>query len=166
MKGRVVVFAIAAAAFAGGASAAKIYQWTDEQGRVQYSDRPPPINTPSQEKRVFSGSPDETPGYVVRRASEDFPVTLYTSADCGTLCDNARNLLKARGIPFSEKVLATEDDGKAFEGVFGSSPQVPAATVGRQQLKGFSASSWNSLLDLAGYPKVLTPARSRDSSSN
>lgn len=161
-----VMLAIAATAFAGNAGAAKIYQWTDEQGRIQYSDRPPPINTPAQEKRVFSGSPDQTPGYAVRRASEDFPVTLYTSADCGTLCDNARNLLKARGIPFTEKVLATEDDGKAFESVFGSSPQVPAATVGRQQLKGFSANSWNSLLDLAGYPKTPAPARSREASSN
>lgn len=166
MKGRVVVFAIAAAAFADGASAAKIYQWTDEQGRIQYSDRPPPINTPAQEKRVFSGSPDETPGYSLRRASEEFPVTLYTSADCGVLCDNARNLLNGRGIPFTEKVLATTDDGKAFEAVFGSAPKVPAATVGQQQLKGFSTASWNSLLDLAGYPKVLAPARSGGSSSN
>lgn len=166
MTGRALVLALATAAFAGGASATKIYQWTDEQGRVQYSDRPPPINTPAQEKRVFSGSPDDTPGYVVRRASEDFPVTLYTSADCGTPCDNARDLLKGRGVPFTEKVLATADDGKAFETVFGTAPLVPAATVGRQQLKGFSAGSWNSLLDLAGYPKVLVPARSGGSSSN
>lgn len=151
---RALIVALAAGAFGGHAGAAKIYQWTDEQGQIQYSDRPPPINTPAQEKRVFSGHPDPTPSFTVRRASENFPVTLYTAADCGAPCDNARNLLKARGIPFTEKVIATKDDVKTFEGLFGSSHMVPAATVGQQPLKGFSASNWNSLLDLAGYPKA------------
>lgn len=154
-----------AAAFAGNVGAAKVYQWTDEQGRVQYSDRPP-ANAPAQEKRVFAGNPDQTPGYAVRRASEDFPVTLYTSANCGALCDNARNLLGERGIPFVEKVLATAEDGQAFEAVFGAAPKVPAATVGREKLSGFSARSWNELLDLAGYPKANTPTHPRDPSGN
>lgn len=159
MLARALVLAIATAAFAGSAGAAKVYQWTDEQGRVQYSDRPPPNDTPVQEKRVFSGSPDPTPGFALRRATEDFPVTLYTSADCGEFCDNARMFLKARSIPFTETVLGTEDDMKAFEAVFGSAPEVPAITVGRQQLKGYSAGRWNTLLDQAGYPATASPAR-------
>ena len=54
-------------------------------------------------------SPASDPGdglpFATKRASEAFPVTLYTSADCTDDCKRARELLNSRGIPFTEKMV-------------------------------------------------------------
>lgn len=135
----------------------KVYQWTDENGQVHFSDMPPPSRSNVEEKRVFTGRPDATLPFSLRQLSTDFPVTLYVSQNCGEWCDRARALLTGRGIPFSETELATEEDVNAFRALFGGDPLVPAATVGNRQLKGFAESSWNTLLDQVGYPREPLP---------
>jgi hypothetical protein len=42
---RLVAWAVACVALGGLATAAEVYRWVDEQGRVQLSDRPPPEAT-------------------------------------------------------------------------------------------------------------------------
>ncbi len=146
-------------AISSSAVAGKVYKWVDEEGRVQFSDRPPPTGTKAEEHKVFSGVPDATLPFALRQVTANFPVTIYTAENCKELCDNARALLKSRGIPFSEKGIRSAEDVKAYEALFGGKPEVPAATVGNQQLRGFSASSWNALLDQVGYPKTPLPGQ-------
>ncbi|MDO8292170.1 MAG: hypothetical protein Q7T29_04830, partial [Gallionella sp.] len=47
-------------------------------------------------------APAEDLPYETRRAQQNFPVTLYVAENCTEYCDQARELLIKRGIPFSE----------------------------------------------------------------
>ena len=124
----------------------------DAQGRVFYSDKPPPSDAREADRLRFNTRPGEEPlPYAVREAAKNFPVTLY-SGDCGEPCNVARNLLDARGVPFVFKdggETAVQEELKKLSGGTG----VPVLQVGRTLLKGFEAGQWNSTLDAAGYPK-------------
>lgn len=131
------------------------YRWVDAQGQVHYSDQPPPPEIQQLEARRFSApAPDSTLPFAVRKLAADFPVTLYTAANCGDLCDTARSLLTARGIPFTEYPLASQADLAVYRERFGVPEQVPAMSVGSSQLKGFEPAAWNRLLNDVGYPKA------------
>ncbi|MBR0566399.1 glutaredoxin family protein [Azoarcus sp. L1K30] len=137
------------------AQAQTTYRWVDRQGQVHYSDQPPPPEAGTPEARRFAAPPpDPTLSYTLRKLGEDFPVTLYTSANCTDLCASARALLGARGIPFTERILASQDDIADFRDRFGSPEQVPTLSVGRKPFKGFEPGGWNRLLDQVGYPKA------------
>ena len=138
---------------------ARVYQWKDENGQMHFSDQPPPTRSGVEERTVFAAPPDATLPFTLRQVSSNFPVTLYSSDNCGQWCERARALLQSRGIPFSEKSLNTQEDLDAFSALFGGEPRVPAATVGSQQLKGFTESSWHALLDQVGYPREPLPGQ-------
>ncbi|MGE5468499.1 MAG: DUF4124 domain-containing protein [Ignavibacteria bacterium] len=132
------------------------YRWVGKDGAVHYSDAPPPPEARQVEEKRLDASVvggDKQP-YETRRAAADFPVTLYVTPDCAQACADARSFLAARGIPFSEKSLATPEQVAAFTQAT-QSDTVPTLTVGTQVSKGFLDSAWNGLLDDAGYP----PAR-------
>ena len=84
--------------------------------------------------------------------AEAFPVTLYTSAECVADCKQARDLLNGRGIPFTEKMVQKQEDIDELKQLVGDAA-VPTVKVGKQTFRGFDASAYGNLLDLAGYPK-------------
>ena len=135
--------------------AAGLYRWVDSSAAVHYSDVPSP-DAEKMDARKFSGTvtPSDDLPYETRRAQQNFPVTLYTGEGCGDMCDQARNLLKKRGVPFSEKLLRTPQDIEDFKQLSGINGEGPVLGVGRNFLKGFLDSRWNSELDIAGYPKT------------
>jgi len=140
---------VATAAFAQGA-----YRWTGKDGRIHYSDEPPPPEAQKVEKKRLDASViggDKQP-YETRRAAADFPVTLYVSENCGNACDEARRYLAARGIPFTEKLVATPADAAALKQAT-QSEMLPTLLVGKMAGKGFQEAAWASLLDAAGYPR-------------
>src|SRR5690606_2941537 len=61
-------------------------------------------------------------------------------------------LLTQRGIPFAERTVSSNDDIDALKRLSGEA-SLPLATIGAQQLKGFSDTEWTRYLDAAGYPK-------------
>ncbi|MEF8770734.1 MAG: glutaredoxin family protein [Candidatus Accumulibacter phosphatis] len=85
--------------------------------------------------------------------SQKFPVTLYTTATCVEECKQARDMLNRRGIPFSEKMLKSNEESAELSKILGSEAAVPSLIVGQQTFKGLDYGAWNNLLDLAGYPK-------------
>lgn len=131
-----------------------IYKQRDTQGRLIFSDRPISKDAQTTTNWLSSGpgaSDVEAPlpaalGAVVTR----YPVMLYTAKDCPP-CEVGRTLLKARGIPFSERTVFTPEDGQALSRLSGGLT-VPLLTIGSQQLKGFSETSWTEYLSAAGYP--------------
>jgi len=140
------------------AQAETIYHWKDEHGQAHYSDKPPPATAREvEERRVFSGRPESTASFTVRRVAANFPVTLYSADSCGEACTRARALLEQRGIPFTETMVETQEDLEAFRQTFGPPDEVPAATVGPRQLRGFEAAAWHRLLDNVGYPREAPP---------
>lgn len=145
-------FLAASLLLTGVAADAQTYRWIDANGRTVLSDTPPPGQA-RQAARVGgkAQAADNLP-FATRQAAANFPVTLYTTKDCDPECQNARDLLKARGIPFSEKRIESEADQAALAALIGD-VFVPSLQVGRQHQRGFNASLYEQMLDLAGYPK-------------
>jgi glutaredoxin len=144
---------LTAMAAAAASPAFAQYKWIGPDGRVNYSDQPPPGDA----KKVLplSGNSAEGEGqpslpYVLQQASRNFPVVLYTSKQCDP-CDRGRELLRLRGVPFSEKTVATNADQEELKKA-GGSDQLPLLRVGRSAGIGFNKAEWDGLLDTAGYP--------------
>lgn len=135
--------------------AGELFRWVDRAGKMNYGDSPP-ADASEVERLKFSGNTAQSEDlpYETRRARENFPVTLYVGNDCGDPCARGNALLSKRGIPYSEKMLQTQQDLDAFKQLSGISGAVPVLQVGKDFLKGFSESKWNSELDIAGYPKT------------
>jgi glutaredoxin len=139
-------------ALASASVVAETYRWVDPAGRTVISDTPPPGRMHSVSKAGAGAADDDGLPFAVKRAAENFPVTLYTSADCTTQCKDGRDLLNGRGVPFAEKMLQSQEDVAELKQLVGDA-FVPALKVGKQSFRGFEAGAWNNLLDLAGYPK-------------
>jgi glutaredoxin len=147
-----------------GIAFAQQYRWVDEKGRVQYSDTPPPASAKEVRKRGYGSAPVKSESQVpfeLQRALADYPVTLYTAPICKQPCALAREALNKRGVPFQEVQVwnvETLDQLKALA----KSDNVPALVVGRSVQSGFDPNRYESLLDLAGYPKAgVVQARSQ-----
>ncbi|HET7362169.1 MAG TPA: glutaredoxin family protein [Burkholderiales bacterium] len=134
---------------------AQVYRWVDENGRVRYTDTPPPASAKAVERKKYGGTGSADAGipYATQRAMREFPVSLYTAPECGKLCADAKALLDKRGIPHREITVsgneAIEDLKKASGKI-----QVPTLVVGADSVSGFEATAWNMALDRAGYPSA------------
>jgi glutaredoxin len=158
----VTAFLASTAAYADQA----LYRWTDQNGRVFYTDKPPPGDARNVERKQLGDRAGTGPlPYATQMAAKAFPVTLYTS-DCGEACESGRRLLEERGVPFAEK--AARDAAvqtELLKLVGGTTVEVPVLVVGRTIVRGWEATQWHSTLDAAGYPKSsagprpATPAR-------
>jgi len=131
------------------------FKWIDSSGRIGYGDKPPPgaHDIESLEGVARGAKPDplaQLP-YELQRTMGQFPVTLYTTADCRA-CDDARSMLKTRAVPFSERTVGVADDVQALKQMTGSD-RLPALQVGGRTITGFNSTVWNDALDLAGYPR-------------
>lgn len=166
-----VLVALAAAT----AHAQTLYKIIGPDGRVTYTDRPPPgapgtaMGVAAPAPAGASGAARESPGggldpaamaawpAPLRAAATRFPVTFYAAEGCGP-CDEARRMLQRRGVPYVERRVRTEEDAQRLEQLTGGR-LVPAATIGRQALSGFQEQDWQGWLDSAGYPRsrILPP---------
>lgn len=149
--------ALVAAVLAGLAlPAAALYKVVGPDGRITYTDRPPSDSSARVTSFNRDGlnevpAPQDTLPQELRLAATRFPVTLYSAADCPP-CDAARQLLVQRGVPFSEKLIISDDDATAMERALGART-VPSLTIGSQALRGLSQADWTAYLDAAGYPR-------------
>ena len=140
---------------------ANVYRWVDKDGKVHYSDTPPPEPQKSlTQKRVGGGYAESSQlPYATQIAMQKSPVTLFTGADCGDPCKQGRDLLSKRGIPFSERdAQGNADDAEALKKLVGAL-EVPLLTVGAAKVKGFEEGAWHSALDGAGYPRTALPGQ-------
>lgn len=128
-----------------------LYKVVGPDGKVSYTDRPP-ADAASQRVKTMGSGGVSTAGlpYELAQVVGRFPVVLYAFKSCSG-CDQGRQFLKQRGIPFTEKSVDTDADVLALEQLSGSR-QMPLLRIGKQQVLGFSSSEWASYLDAAGYP--------------
>src|SRR5271169_3394361 len=145
------------AAMAASAQTQQVYRYVDPEGRVVYSDKPPPPNArDAQAKRVGQNTIETSElSYSEAMAQERFPVTLYTFG-CGTVCDTASALLNKRGVPHTVVDVGQSDGADKLKRLTGGL-DAPALQVGDQYSTGFNESRWQNLLDDAGYPKTPAP---------
>lgn len=153
-----VLFVCAALPLSAQAQAA--YRWVDKAGHVHYSDTPPPPTEAQkvERKQINVNKVDEATGLTVamRKAMQDFPLTLYTAPNCMENCKIARDFLGQRNIPYTEKSIQTRDDLDAFKKTTGIEeaiiPVLQAGGIGGKVEKGFEENAWRRLLDTSGYP--------------
>ena len=134
-------------------SHAELYKWIGPNGKVTYSDMPPPQSSKQAKLPSFNASGSGTDGlpYELAEAVKNNPVILYSAAQCMP-CDQGRSLLKNRGIPFAEKTVGSNDDLVKLRQISGDA-QLPVLTIGRNQQRGFESGAWNTALTAAGYPE-------------
>jgi glutaredoxin len=132
-------------------AAAGVYKWTDAQGRVHYSDSPPPDQKAAQVKiKVNSISgPAVVSAFKAGSPAAKERVRIYTTSWCG-YCKKAKAQLAARRVPFDEIDVETSDSGqREFASLGGRG--VPVILVGGQRMDGFDAGRLDAMLQTAGY---------------
>lgn len=140
-----------------GAQLQQVYRYIDMDGRVVYSDKPPPPNAKDpQAKRVGANSIETSAlSFATQQAQERYPVTLYTFS-CGIICETAQALLNKRGVPHTVIDVTLGDGADRLKRVSGGL-DAPALQVGDQYVVGFNETKWQGLLSDAGYPKTPAP---------
>jgi glutaredoxin len=145
---------VAGSLFSPPSQAQQVYRSVGADGKVTFSDQPPP---PASNAKVSTSTVSSAGGaasvalpYELRQVASKYPVTLYTGENCAP-CGAGRSMLTSRGIPFTEKTVTTNEDTEALQRLSGDTA-LPFMTIGSQQLKGFSDAEWTQFLNAAGYP--------------
>ncbi len=140
------------------AASAQLYRWTDKDGKVHYSDTPPPSSAGKSAQLRSGGNVADTGTlpYATQQAVKNYPVTIYTADNCKEPCADGRKLLQSRGVPFREVAITDEKTREDLKKVSGGE-EVPVMTVGKSVTKGFGADTWHLALDAAGYPRSGPP---------
>ncbi len=153
----VIGLAAAACLIGNDANAQQVFRIVGPDGRVTFSDKPPLDPAAKTKAAPMAASPSASSGrsaalpFQLRQVADRYPVTLYSAPGCGP-CASGRAMLAARGVPFTEKSVITNEDIEAFKRIAGV-PSLPVLGIGAQQLKGYSDTEWTQFLDAAGYPK-------------
>ena len=148
---------LAGSLFSPLSQAQQVYRIVGPDGKVTFSDQPPPAATGKvSAANTGSGGGSASTGlpFELRQVASKYPVTLYSGENCGP-CSSARAMLTNRGIPFSERTVTTNEDVQALQRLSGDA-SLPFATIGGQQLKGYSDAEWTQFLNAAGYPQTST----------
>jgi len=143
---------LVALVFFAGVALAQQYRWVDEQGRVHYTDTPPPPSaTGVQKKNLKRNTAAATDNPQLAKAAKDSPVTLYSHPDCKAPCDLAREILGKRGVPFQEVSVVDQGRYDELKRLSGDA-QVPVMVVGKRIERAPIEAAYNAALDEAGYP--------------
>ncbi len=135
-----------------------LYKWVDEQGRVSYSDLPPPPqNTVKDVSSTLNtmGAGAAQLGqlnYETQTIVKQAPITVYTSKGCAP-CDQGRALLMQKGYPFSEKIIVSNADVKALQALL-DAQSLPVLSVGKTVINGYGKSQWEDALSEQGYSDI------------
>jgi glutaredoxin len=126
-------------------------------GKVTYTDREPNAAegkvVPLGNRAVVPLAPAEPElPFDLRQIAGKYPVTLYVTSGACEPCSSGRQMLKQRGIPFSERLVVSAEDSEALERLTGAR-EAPTLAIGSQILRGYAVEVWSSYLDAAGYPR-------------
>jgi glutaredoxin len=150
---QMLAFSALLAAASAASNAQQVYRIVGPDGKITFSDKPPAET--NAKVTAAAGSPRGSVSaaslpFELRQVVQRYPVTLYTGDNCSP-CQSGRSMLITRGVPFVEKSVTTPEDNEALQRLSGES-SLPFATIGGQQLKGFSDVEWTQFLNAAGYP--------------
>ncbi len=153
---RAIWLVLLTALMATQVEAQQLYKWVDKDGKVSYSDTPAPKDAKDVKQKGYSDNvtvtAEELP-FSVRDAIKRNPVTLFANA-CGELCDKARALLNARGIPYADRNPETDPMAReVLKEATGGMP-LPTLMMGQRIAKGFAENEWHEALTNSGYPRT------------
>jgi glutaredoxin len=154
MEGPPVRFLLALCLLAAAHAGAEIYRWTDADGHIHYSDKPPAGASTKQVKvriNSIAGPAVVTPapGSTKPSSSARAAVKMFTASWCG-YCKKAKAHLNARGVPFQEIDVESSDSARRQFSELGGRG-VPVILVGGQRMDGFDAGGLDAMLAAGGY---------------
>ena len=125
---------------------ADVYKWKDEQGRVQFGDRPP--TGFSSEKIPIRSFREPEEMTTERDMPKAAGIVMYSATWCG-VCRQARAYMISKGLPFTEHDVEKSEAGRvAYKKLNGRG--VPIIMVGDKRMNGFSADHLEQLMKQAG----------------
>ncbi len=130
---------------------AQLYKWTDDQGRVQYSDKAPDKGAKKLDLNLntYSGTPVVSGLGKPAAGGAKGSVKLYTTTWCG-YCTKARAHLKSKGIPYEDLDVEKSAQGKQeYASLKGRG--VPVILIGNQRMDGFDPARMDTMLKAAGH---------------
>jgi glutaredoxin len=154
LRPRAAALALVAGLAFAALPAHALFKVVGPDGKVTYTDRPPPAvdgRATTVGRDGSAATTDASLPFALRQVMVKFPVTLYT-ADACEACDMGRALLTRRGIPFAERTATTPEDKEAWQKLVGGQ-EAPVLRVGQQVMRGFNAAQWEETLDVAGYSR-------------
>jgi glutaredoxin len=158
---RLIPLAAAVMLAVGAAQAGQLYKWVDRDGRVHYTDQPPPPDARTAERKRLGDKPGaQGVPFSLQEAMRKFPVVVYTASECGDACKQASAYLAKRGIPHDARDARDPAAAEALSALTGGKLEVPVMTVGSSSVvRGYEEGAWARALDAAGYPRssVLLP---------
>jgi glutaredoxin len=151
LTAKILICAALPAMFMANQAQAQMYKWVGPDGKVTYSDQPPPANQKKVEQKNLSSGADVSnlPSDLALVVAKN-PVSLYTTTNCPP-CDSGRSFLKTNGVPFSEKTVGNAADAEKLKQVGGDS-QLPLMVIANVKFHGFNNEDWKTAISSAGYP--------------
>ncbi|MFL0811298.1 MAG: glutaredoxin family protein [Agarilytica sp.] len=121
---------------------AEMYQWTDNNGKIHFSDQKPDTQNSEilrLDINTYESVGVETPNSG-KTSGGTSPVIMYSTAWCG-YCKKAKRYFRKKGITFTEYDIEKNRAAKAeYDRIGGSG--VPVILVGNKRLNGFSEASF------------------------
>ena len=132
-------------------SAQQIHRWVDAEGRVQYSDKPPPgVKARPLEARVNSyGGTPVVSGKPAPPAATRPEVKMFATDWC-PYCRKAQAFFAQNGIRYTHVDIEKSPAARAEYQRLGGRG-VPLILVGTQRMSGFSEERLAQMLKAAGY---------------
>ena len=131
-------------------SAQQIHRWVDAEGRVQYSDQPPPgVKSSPVEARISSYSGTPVVSGVPSPAASRPEIRMYATDWC-PYCKKAQAFFARQGIRYTHVDIEKSDAARAEYRRLGGRG-VPVILVGTQRMNGFSEERLAQMLKTAGY---------------
>ena len=147
---RLAVVALTLAALALSPALAGVYKWTDAQGVLHFSDKPPADGNADQVQlrptnSFRGGVPAQAAPAKPQPPAKAKSVVMFSAEWCG-YCRKARSYFQANRVAFRERDVDKDPAARReYERLGGSG--LPLILVGEQRLSGFSEDSFRRLYD-------------------
>ena len=126
---------------AAGDVLSEIYRWTDESGRVHFSDKAP-VQYESETIEVQVNT-YESVSYDKSIFNTGKKVVMYSTSRCG-YCKKAKQYFKKMGISYTEYDIEKNSKARSeFERM--GATGVPVILVGKKRMNGFSEKSFKKI---------------------
>jgi hypothetical protein len=137
-----------------------VYKWVDKDGKVQFSDTPPPGDVKDSAAKRMGGATSTRACCRTRPRSRQAQSRWCSMrrAIAASFARRGRALLTKRGVPFSEKDAKQSEVAAELKEMIGAA-QVPVLKVGATPVKGYAEELWQDALDKAGYAKTRLPGQ-------
>ena len=144
------------------ASAAKLYKWVDDNGRISYQDKPPPVNSKIlSEKTLKDRSVDKSAAdkSTTTALLNTRPIDVYVTKSCSS-CENTIKVLADWGVPYAEKAIEEHRDVQTRLIELTEAVNVPALFFGNEFLSDTSTTSQlRETLERTGHLKPRAPIK-------